>query len=149
MASLKLSNEYDIYVAQFGHPLLRGAKHWSIVVMTDPKKMTGIAYQISGGTETYEVKPPEGVDLLDTPTYMGRVKVGKVTSNMVHGDNGVVSLGFILTRTPVVLGNVHWNCQNWVAEGLKRLKDAHHSIDDDSLESLQRRLSSVGRESRD
>lgn len=139
-----MANLYDIHVCHFGHPLLRGAKHWAIVVIPEPAKLVGTAYQISGGTETYEIKDPEVTDLLDTPTYMGRVFVGKVNKNRINGDDQ--SLWAILGSTPVTLGNLDWNCQNWVVEGLQRMKRLGHAVEDVSLEGLRGVLDKARRE---
>lgn len=108
-----------IYVAHFGHPLLKGAKHWAIILIpsTSSDLVAGTAYQISGGTETYELKTPEYVDLLGTPEYMGRINIGTITAE----DGG--RLREVLDATPVRRGFLDWNCQNWVVEGLKRLAD--------------------------
>ncbi|KAF9052470.1 hypothetical protein BDZ89DRAFT_1056820 [Hymenopellis radicata] len=140
-----MSAYYDIFVAHFGHPLLRGAKHWAIVVMPDLAKLAGTAYQISGGTETYEIKMPEHTDLIETPTYMGRAYVGRVDRNKIEGCEN--SLRSILDNTPVTLGDLNWNCQNWVVEGLQRMRGAGHSnVEDVSLEGLRGQLDKARRE---
>ncbi|KAF8889297.1 hypothetical protein BD779DRAFT_1785431 [Infundibulicybe gibba] len=132
----------DVYVAHFGHPQLLGAKHWAIVVMTEPKILHGVAYQVTGSTLTYSVKQPESIKLLETQEYLGRVLVGKVHQDWVSGPEST-SLSTILQDTPVDKGNLRWNCQNWVVDGLQRLRDADHPITGYSLEELQLALSAV------
>lgn len=45
----------DVAVAQYGVEQLPGAKHWALIVITDPENETAIAYQVTGSTNTYEV----------------------------------------------------------------------------------------------
>lgn len=140
-----MSQNLNVVVAQYGHVCLPGAKHWAIVVVTDSSKLKGVAFQITGSTNTYEVKQPEEVDLLHLNTYMGSIKVGTVHRDYAFGTEGT-ALGTIVQRTPVVRGNLNWNCQNWVVAALKRLKDAWYHITEVSVEDLQGRFTRVQRE---
>jgi hypothetical protein len=130
-----MSQYYDVLVAHYGHPRLPGAKHWSIVVLTDPGRLTGQAYQIDGSTTTYAVKQPQEVRLLDSNTYMGSVKVGSIHRDWAFGLEPK-SLRSIVMGTPVVRGNIGWNCQNWVMSALEGLRNAQHGIDQVTLKDL-------------
>lgn len=141
-----MSQNLDIVVAQYGHAKLPGARHWAIVVITNQENMKGIAFQVTGSTNTYEIKQPEEVELLRLTTYMGNIKVGTVYRDYAFGEDST-ALFAIIQNTPVVRGNRNWNCQNWIVDALKRLKDAQHNISEEiSLEGLQAQLSRAQRE---
>ena len=136
----------DVVVAQYGHTRLPGAKHWAIVVLKDLEKLRGIAFQVTGSTNTYEVKRPEEVELLCSTTYMGNVKVGSVCGDYALGAESTAP-STIIQHTPVVRGDLNWNCQNWVVAALKCLKDAHHNISEEiTLGGLQAQFAQVQRE---
>ncbi|KAF8220687.1 hypothetical protein L208DRAFT_1332454, partial [Tricholoma matsutake] len=129
-------------IAQYGHEKLPGVKHWAIVVVTNQNILKGIAFQVTGLASTYEVKQPKEVELLGSTTYMGNIKVGTV-------DSGSESMALltIIQHTPVVRGDLGWNCQDWVVAALKHLKDAQHNISVElSIEQLQAQFSEVQRE---
>jgi len=138
-----MTQNLSVVVAQYGHVRLPGAKHWAIVVITDSSKLKGVAFQITGSTNTYEVKQPEEVKLLHSNTYMGSVRVGTVHKDYAFGAEGLAT---IVQHTPVVRGNLNWNCQNWVVAALKHLKDAQYSISEASVEELQAQFTQVQRE---
>jgi len=56
------------------------------------------------------------------------------------------SLHSILMGTPVVRGEIGWNCQNWVISGLQNLRTARHSVKDITLQELQNALAQAKRE---
>ncbi|KAF8889275.1 hypothetical protein BD779DRAFT_1385310, partial [Infundibulicybe gibba] len=117
----------EVYVAHYGHPRLLGAKHWAIIVATTPGGSHSIAYQVTGSTTTYTIKEPERIDVLYSQTYLGRVKVGYAHKGW-HSETHNTSLEKILRNTPVVHGDLGWNCQNWVVAGLCRLREAGYDI---------------------
>ncbi|EPQ59655.1 hypothetical protein GLOTRDRAFT_35074 [Gloeophyllum trabeum ATCC 11539] len=121
-----------VYIAHYGHPLLKGAKHWAILVSSGPKDF--IAYQITGSTHTYEVKPPEESRPETSNTYMGMVEVGRIEENQRQ------AFERIALANPVTRGSVSWNCQNWVIEVLSAAKAAGLGIAAYSLQELQGRL---------
>lgn len=114
--------QFSISVGQYGHPQLRTARHWAILVenMSQPTPWTGnaTAYQVSGSTETYEYARPDIVNVKEDAAYMGRILVGFVNSE--HKE----AIADILSRVPITHGDLGWNCQNWVALGLQALADA-------------------------
>ncbi|PVF99257.1 hypothetical protein CPB86DRAFT_783845 [Serendipita vermifera] len=120
--SIENKERYSISVGQYGHPLLIGARHWSILVedVPQPTPWTGqaTAYQISGSTETYEYATPAHVNLKEDSTYMGRINVGHV------GRDQKAMILEILEKVIIIHGDLEWNCQNWVAAGLQALADA-------------------------
>jgi hypothetical protein len=137
-----MSQSLKVVVAQYGHVRLAGAKHWSIVILTDPGSASGVAYQITGSTTTYEVKEPEEVRLLQSKSFMGCVEVGSMKKGHAFGTERT-SAESIIRETEVVKGNIRWNCQNWVVAALRRLRDAQYDISDVSLEGLQDQLAQV------
>ena len=116
--------------------------------ITNRENMKGIAFQVTGSTNTYEVKQPEEVELLcsTVTAYMGNIKVGTVCRDYAFGEESTALLA-IIQHNPVVRGNRNWNCQHWVVAALKRLKDAQHDISVEiSIEGLQAQFAQVQRE---
>ncbi|KIM80713.1 hypothetical protein PILCRDRAFT_821968 [Piloderma croceum F 1598] len=119
-------------VGQYGHPLLKGAKHWSLLLL----KSNGlaIAYQITGSTETYEFKTPEDVQIKDTPTYMGKADVGHVD---IAQQNDLYE---VLKMVQVRRGDVNWNCQHWIIAALRALQEGGFAVDALTHEHLTEKL---------
>lgn len=119
-------------VAQYGHPLLKGAKHWSFLL----HKSGGyaIAYQVTGSTDTYTYKDPEEVQIKKSQTYMGRVDVGNVETT------GIGRVEEVFKNVPITRGDLQWNCQNWVIQALKALRDDGFAVDALTLEELKGKL---------
>jgi hypothetical protein len=114
----------NLSVAHFGHPLLKGAKHWSLLLFK-PDSCT-IAYQTTGSTDTYEYKEPEEVDnIIESQTYMGKVDVGMVTVDEAN----LARFEEVLRGVPITRGNLNWNCQNWVVQSLQALHDNGFDVD--------------------
>ena len=105
----------SLSVAHYGHPLLKGAKHWSFLL--DTSEGCAITYQLTGSTNTYELKEPEEIEILESQTYLGRVVVGTIDT----AKQG--QLLNLLKKVPITRGNLQWNCQNWIAEALQALKE--------------------------
>jgi hypothetical protein len=77
---------------------------------------------------------------------MGNIKVGTVYGEYAFGAEST-TLRTIIQHTPVVKGDLNWNCQNWVVAALKRLKDAQHNISVEiSIGGLQAQFAQVQRE---
>ncbi|KAH9838529.1 uncharacterized protein C8Q71DRAFT_534550 [Rhodofomes roseus] len=128
-----------LYVAHYGHPLLKGAKHWSFL-LPKPNSNTdsdvATAYQVTGSTETYEVKDPEELrsDSEQSKTCMGRVEVGNIEDKRRGEFESVV------LAVPVTRGNLAWNCQNWIIEALGALKQRGFNVKAYQLAELQKLL---------
>lgn len=126
---------YEVYVAHYGHPLLKGSKHWAVVVMTNPAISEGRTYEVQGSRASlYTVKKPETVQLHKAQSFLGCVCVGRIDSN---------SLGIIhdiLVATPILQGKAGWNCQSWVIDALYRLRIAGYEIMAASHEEILREL---------
>lgn len=108
-------------VGQYGHPLLKGAKHWSFLLLKGDG--IAIAYQVTGSTNTYEFKKPEEVIIKKTQTYLGKVDVGCVDKAKQN------DLYEVLKRVEVKRGDINWNCQNWIVESLKALNEEGFEVD--------------------
>ena len=117
--STEATQRYSIFVGQYGHPQLTGARHWSILVenVAQPTPWTGntTVYEVTGSTNTYEYKNPYVKDLKQEPTFMGRILVGYVNAQRKE------TIGDVLSQVPITHGSLNWNCQNWVAAGLDAL----------------------------
>jgi hypothetical protein len=81
------------------------------------------AYQVTGSTNTYDFKKPEEVIIKKTQTYLGKVDVGCVDEAKQN------DLYEVLKRVEVKRGDVNWNCQNWIVEGLKALNEEGFEVD--------------------
>ncbi|TFK56187.1 hypothetical protein OE88DRAFT_1731802 [Heliocybe sulcata] len=124
-----------VYVAHYGHPQLRGARHWAILIQLPSGLFK--TYHIEGSTNSYKLLPVEIVDLEKSSSYMGKVPVGQVDETRVQVFQDVAM------ATPVVLGSLQWNCQNWVVDALKAVKKEGFDIKDYNVETLQNLLSKV------
>ncbi|KAL0958198.1 hypothetical protein HGRIS_000361 [Hohenbuehelia grisea] len=102
-------------VGHFGSPQLKGAKHWSFLLMKTDSK--AIAYQVSGSTNTYAYKEPEDTTPEESNAFMGMVTVGSIDT---RDEERFVT---VLQNVPITRGDREWNCQNWIVEALRALKD--------------------------
>ncbi|KZT12019.1 uncharacterized protein LAESUDRAFT_719981 [Laetiporus sulphureus 93-53] len=109
----------SLSVAHFGHPLLKGAKHWSILVPTAEGR--AFEYQISGSTKTYEFKAEEVV-LEELQSCMGQVTLGSVDADR-HAE-----ILETLRAVPIQRGNISWCCHQWVLEGLAALQEGGFAV---------------------
>ena len=65
---------------------------------------------------------------------MGKVDVGTIELS------SQTRLEEVLREIPVVQGNENWNCQTWVVEGLKALREKGFEVEVPSQEELSTRL---------
>ncbi|KAH9838530.1 uncharacterized protein C8Q71DRAFT_534619 [Rhodofomes roseus] len=128
-----MSQARSLYVAHYGHPLLKGAKHWSFLLYK-PGDQHAKAYQLTGSTTTYEVKQPEEVTPAKSSSFMGQVPVGHIAESHVAAFEQMV-LGLPITR-----GNTAWNCQNWIIGALAALKANGFNVTAYGLEDLRKLL---------
>ncbi|KAI0923472.1 hypothetical protein AcV5_009010 [Taiwanofungus camphoratus] len=124
-------------VAHFGHPLLKGAKHWSLLLLNSDGR--AVAYQVTGSTDTYEFKEPEDIEYKKDQTYMGKVDVGHV--DMMKQ----AEMLEVLRKVRITRGDLNWNCQNWVVAALKELSEGGFAVDTLTLDQLAARLSKAER----
>lgn len=118
-----------VYVAHYGLPQLKGARHWAILVPKDGQLFT--AYQVSGSTQTYEVKPPEDIQTDKSSAYLGKVEVGQIAEGHRPGFQKTV------LAVPVTKNSTSWNCQNWVVAALSSAKAAGFGVNAYSQKELQ------------
>jgi hypothetical protein len=124
-----------LFVAQYGHPSLKGAQHWSFLLLDQENSDCATTYQVTGSTSTYEIKPPEIVCPKKSTTYMGRIEVGNVEGcRRKECEEAIVTV-------PVTRGCTAWNCQNWIVEVLATLKTKGFDVESYSLVELQELLS--------
>ncbi|PCH40135.1 hypothetical protein WOLCODRAFT_98350 [Wolfiporia cocos MD-104 SS10] len=120
-----------LYVAHFGHPLLKGAKHWSFLLPTTPGH--AYEYQLTGSTYTYAFKAGE-VELASLQSCMGRVAVGTIDSARQAEVMEVLEAG------PITRGSVDWCCHDWIMYGMTALRERGFSIDALTHEELLSKL---------
>jgi len=120
-----------LWVAHYGHPLLRGARHWSFLVPIG--NGCAIEYQISGSSTTYVFKVEE-IEVANLQSYMGKVVVGSI-DDARRGD-----MLEILKEVPIIRGDTNWCCHHWIIEGLHALKNEGFEVDTPSREELVAKL---------
>ena len=125
-----------LYVARYGHPLLKGAQHWSFLLLDQHESDCATAYQVTGSTSTYEIKKPEMVFPKKSTTYMGRIEVGHVDESRRKECEAAIM------AVPVTRGCKAWNCQNWIVEVLAALKAKEFNVELYGLVELQELLKS-------
>lgn len=110
---------YPIEVVQFwrgeyrrGHPL---PLHWSIFVRTSATR--GNCHEIVGDMETFATQDRFDIPFLNTDDWRGSHVVGYVAPGRLDDLLNHIAL------VPVVRHRWGWNCQNWVYEVLKGLKN--------------------------
>ncbi|KAG8992466.1 hypothetical protein FRB90_001004 [Tulasnella sp. 427] len=124
-----------VFIAHYGHVLLRGPKHWVILLQVDQNN--AIAYQITGSSTTYEVKAPETVKPEQLPTLLGMVQIGEIATSQAN------RVWEVLQNVPVTRNVRTWNSQDWVVLGLGALKSAGLAVDALSKEELLAKLDKV------
>jgi len=100
-------------------------------------KNNAVVFQIEGSTASYAVKKEEQTAVKDMSALMGIVQVG--TAEETRYEEFVN----IMRNVPVRLGDKGWNCQNWIVEGMDRLRQAGFSIEPLSWEALTEKLARV------
>lgn len=121
----------NLFVAQYGHPLLKGAHHWSFLLLDEHQIDHATAYQVTGSTSTYEIKTSETVCLKKSTTYMGKIEVGNIDESRRKECEEAIMI------VPVTRGNMAWNCRNWIVEVLVALKTKGFDVESYSLVELQ------------
>ncbi|EJD43721.1 hypothetical protein AURDEDRAFT_114527 [Auricularia subglabra TFB-10046 SS5] len=106
---------FEVAVAQYGHERLKGDRHWALLVVHDPCADSAHAFQLTGSTSTYEVKPPEIVSIARAQSYLGKVVVGAVSPDQL------AVLEHIARAVPIVRGDRSWHCQHWIVDVLAAL----------------------------
>jgi len=127
-----------LFVAHYGHPQLKGAKHWALLLPKGDGVNIATAYQVTGSTTTYEVKAPEDVRA-DNRNCMGTVEVGRIEESRRKEFERVV------LSVPVTRGIITWNCQNWVIDTLAALKTNGFAVKTYTLLELQEFLGKTSR----
>jgi hypothetical protein len=113
----------NVTVAQYGHAVLKGNRHYAILVycvLEDPKK--AYCYEVQGDEGLYRyVRKKVSVVKPDTAsTFLGQIWVGTVGRT----EHAKVHFDHICSLVPIVQGDKNWNCQNWVADALCELVKA-------------------------
>ncbi|PVG00958.1 hypothetical protein CPB86DRAFT_700413 [Serendipita vermifera] len=108
---------YHVTVAHYGHPQLKGAWHYSILVYNQPTVMhPATAYQLKGGDQprTFVYDGPEPVKPRESSAFRGEIVVGRIGANEQTLDH----FSRIIRLVEITNGSHEWNCQSWVAECL-------------------------------
>ncbi|KAG8212840.1 hypothetical protein J3R82DRAFT_11141 [Butyriboletus roseoflavus] len=94
------------------HPL---PLHWAIIVRTSPER--GNCHEIVGDIDTYATQDRFDIPLLKGGDWRGNHVIGYVSPARLDDLLNHIAL------VPVVRHRFGWNCQNWVYEALKGLRD--------------------------
>jgi len=121
-------SDCTVTVAHYGHPLLKGAWHYSILLynQADPTYATAFQAKRKEGDREFHVANPEIVTPRSAKTFQGEVKVGWIPNNessVAHFSNCVRLVG-VKNNDPT------WNCQHWVADVLTQLSRLGLNIQD-------------------
>ena len=110
---------FPIEVVQFwrgeykpGHPL---PLHWSIIVRTSAER--GNCHEIVGDMDTYTTQDRFNIPLQNGEDWRGSHVAGYVSPTRLDDLLNHIAL------VPVIRHRWGWNCQNWVYDVLKGLKD--------------------------
>ncbi|KAH7105977.1 hypothetical protein BKA62DRAFT_766433 [Auriculariales sp. MPI-PUGE-AT-0066] len=128
---------FEVAVAQYGHEMLKGDRHWALLVVHEPASDTAYAYQLTGSTTTYELKPRELVVVTRASSYLGRVRVGTLHPSQLP------SFELVARTVPVHRGSREWHCQHWVADALLALNNAGITVQPFLRQQLAERLSTI------
>lgn len=109
-----------VTVAQYGHPALKGNRHYAILVYCVLDKPDyAYCYEVQGaeGQYSYVRKEIRAVKPDTASTFMGQIFVGTVGRT----EHAKTHFDHVCSLVPVVQGDKNWNCQNWVADALCEL----------------------------
>ena len=132
----------QLYVAHYGAEGLRGAWHWSFLLMRDGNSGDSTAYQIRGSEQTYAYEGPDRqVDVARSRSFQGKVHVGSIPADRLHDFEQA------LNDVPVIRGTrTGWNCQNWIMDALARLHAARFPVEVINHTELLQELETAKRE---
>jgi len=107
-----------LLVAQFelkGHP--RRTEHWRLVALASPSTIH--IFEVRGNTDSYTYVPEFNFQtpLYKISSYRGGCHIG----NLPEGSLEAVKEK--LTEVPIVKYDSSWDCQVWVMEAIKLLKE--------------------------
>ena len=110
--------------------------HWALTykVSGSDERPTGNKYQAAGNIDTFCYEVERNVPIRHD-AWRGTLTVGRIPVD------GLERFERILSQIPVVRLDPAWNCQNWVWNGLRELRQAGFAIDPNlSLSSLQTQM---------
>ncbi|KAF9011811.1 hypothetical protein BDQ17DRAFT_1233188 [Cyathus striatus] len=125
--------EIPLIIAQYemkGHP--RRTEHWNLIALASPSRVH--VFELRGNVNTYFYTAEFNVraNLSSVPTYRGGCHVGQIP---VHA---LQSIKILLAQIQIVKFEPSWDCQVWVMEGVKLLKE-HGFVFPQVIESYVRR----------
>ena len=111
------SNVLQLVVAQYlrmSHP--PGEEHWALVAIS-PSSPAAHVFQVKGNNDSYTVTTEAIPNIFRSRSLCGGCRVGEIQES---------NLGWLrdeLLKVPVVLLKPEWNCQNWVIDAIRVIKD--------------------------
>jgi len=112
-----------LIVAQFaieGHP--RRTEHWSLVALRS--KNDAHVFELKGNYDSFTYVPSDVTEFAANPSLRGGCHVGTV------GADKVESLKTRLRDVEVIRNNPNFDCQTWVMEALRVMKEDGDIIED-------------------
>ncbi|KIJ56976.1 hypothetical protein M422DRAFT_23108 [Sphaerobolus stellatus SS14] len=129
------SQSFLLYIAHYGAEGLRGAWHWSFLLMKNKSHIDAMAYHVIGSPGTYTYTPRPTKTPKKSQTFQGMVYVGSIPTNRDQ------QFEDILASVPIANGvNAGWNCQNWIMDALGRLYEGGFDVEVMDHAELLRRL---------
>lgn len=116
---LKSMSRYAVTVAHYGHPLLKGAWHYSILLynQADPTYATAFQAVRKEGDREFYVADPEIITPRSARTFQGELNIGWIPNN----ESSVADFSSCVRLVGVKNNDSTWNCQHWVADVLTQL----------------------------
>ncbi|OSC99533.1 hypothetical protein PYCCODRAFT_1460751 [Trametes coccinea BRFM310] len=111
------SNNYLLVVAQQDlQRHHRRTEHWALVVMS-PGKRSVLLFQLAGNLDTFHFETMEVSDVLAIAGLCGGCRVGEIAAD------GLEHLTSTLATQRIILHDRMWDCQDWLYEALRTLKE--------------------------
>lgn len=113
---MTVDKNYPLLVVQreiSGHP--RRTEHWSLVVMLDSSK--GEIHELQGNYDTFHYTYEINQDWTKSSDLCGGCLVGYVTQSTL------LQLPEILKEVPIIRHDPDHDCQTWIVEALRVMKD--------------------------
>ncbi|KAI0658439.1 hypothetical protein C8Q70DRAFT_195594 [Cubamyces menziesii] len=116
-ATKLLDDRLQLVVAQQdlqGHH--RRTEHWALVIVS-PKSRTADVLQLAGNMDTFHFEALRVSDVLKLGDLCGGCRVGDIAADSVD------KLRDRLASHRIILHDKMWDCQDWLLEAIRDLKD--------------------------
>ncbi|KAJ6451472.1 hypothetical protein C8R47DRAFT_1170048 [Mycena vitilis] len=112
-----MSDSYPLIIAQYnlvGHA--RRTEHWSLAALVD--KRQAFVMQVIGNSDSFSYQPKLAKSFAASRSLRGGFLVGRIPADKAD------DLQNMLREVPVIRYDKRWDCQTWVMDALRYLKDS-------------------------